>query len=318
MGISQDLRPHGLPTFGIDEAGYGPLLGPLIVARADFADDTGGRPPKSAAKGPTVDDSKKVFSGKGALAKLETTVLSYAAAAIGRVPTTLDTWLDFALDPETKGQLDRHPWYRDRSLALPCAASADHLARAATEVAAGKTSFRGFRIAVCPEIEFNRRLSDDVNKHEALVGDVARLIADAAEKSTTDGDDAEIVVYVDKLGGRNRYAEKLRTEFPFVVVETIEEERKKSRYRLGLSRGTVDLSFAMKGDGAYFAVALASMAAKYTREVMMILFNRYWTAKVPGIRPTAGYYVDGSRFVADLERAGVLDGDLRRMLVRER
>lgn len=318
MGISQDLRPHGLPTFGIDEAGYGPLLGPLIVARADFADDAGGRPPKSAAKGPRVDDSKKVFSGKGALSKLEATVLSFAAAAIGRVPATLDEWLDFALDPATKHDLDRHPWYRDRSLALPCAATADHLARVAAEVAAGKTSFRGFRLAVCPELEFNRRLSDDVNKHEALLGDVARLIADAAAKSSTGPDGAEIVVYVDKLGGRNRYAEKLLTEFPFVVVETIEEERKKSRYRLGLPKATVDLSFAMKGDGAYFAVALASMAAKYTREVLMILFNRYWAAAVPGIRPTAGYYVDGCRFVADLERAGVLEADLRRSLVRER
>jgi len=63
-------------------------------------------------------------------------------------------------------------------------------------------------------------------------------------------------------------------------------------------------------------VALASMAAKYTREALMRVFNRYWSGRVPGIRPTAGYWDDGERFVAELFAAGAIDEAMRARLVR--
>ena len=48
-------------------------------------------------------------------------------------------------------------------------------------------------------------------------------------------------------------------------------------------------------------VALASMASKYIRELLMARFNAYWTAAVPGLAPTAGYFRDGRRFWAQVE-----------------
>ncbi len=54
------------------------------------------------------------------------------------------------------------------------------------------------------------------------------------------------------------------------------------------------------GDGL---VALASIVSKTVRELWMDIFNAYWQARVPGLRPTAGYHVDAIRFRRDIEAA---------------
>jgi len=48
--------------------------------------------------------------------------------------------------------------------------------------------------------------------------------------------------------------------------------------------------------------ALASMTAKYFRELAMRAFNHFWAAAVPNLRPTAGYPVDARRFKADIAK----------------
>ena len=62
--------------------------------------------------------------------------------------------------------------------------------------------------------------------------------------------------------------------------------------------------------------ALASMLAKYLREVFMRQFNRYWLSHVPGIKPTAGYPGDAARFYKGIkpmmERMGVKDSSVWR------
>jgi hypothetical protein len=44
------------------------------------------------------------------------------------------------------------------------------------------------------------------------------------------------------------------------------------------------------------------MLSKYLREMLMARFNRYWSELVPGLAPTAGYYTDGIRFLADIRQ----------------
>lgn len=46
--------------------------------------------------------------------------------------------------------------------------------------------------------------------------------------------------------------------------------------------------------------ALASLFAKYCREIAMQAFNAFWKRELPDIRPTAGYPVDAKRFRADI------------------
>ena len=50
----------------------------------------------------------------------------------------------------------------------------------------------------------------------------------------------------------------------------------------------------------FLPVALASMVAKYTREVLMHQFNQFWASQVPGLKPTQGYPLDAKRFRDDI------------------
>ena len=61
------------------------------------------------------------------------------------------------------------------------------------------------------------------------------------------------------------------------------------------------MHFETKAESKHLPVALASIYAKYVRELFMGLLNDYWAEQVPGLRSTAGYYTDGKRFLADIE-----------------
>src|SRR5262249_13611948 len=101
---------------------------------------------------------------------------------------------------------------------------------------------------------------------------------------------------VDKHGGRNTYAAMLQDALPDGLVVAREEGMARSVYGvLGLPRD-VRLTFQPRADGEHFCVALASMAGKYLREVLMHEFNQFWLEQVPGLKPTAGYPGDAGRF----------------------
>jgi hypothetical protein len=56
------------------------------------------------------------------------------------------------------------------------------------------------------------------------------------------------------------------------------------------------------------------MIAKLARELSMFRLNRYWLAKAPEVKPTAGYYGDARRWLSDL--SGVMEPGVRDELVR--
>jgi hypothetical protein len=51
----------------------------------------------------------------------------------------------------------------------------------------------------------------------------------------------------------------------------------------------------MQGE-RFLPTALASMTAKYLRELSMRAFNEFWCSRIPDLRPTAGYPKDAHRF----------------------
>ena len=61
------------------------------------------------------------------------------------------------------------------------------------------------------------------------------------------------------------------------------------------------LHFVVDADERFFPVSLASMVSKYLRELLVDNINRYFVAFHAELRPTAGYWKDGLRFIQDLK-----------------
>ena len=68
------------------------------------------------------------------------------------------------------------------------------------------------------------------------------------------------------------------------------------------------MHFNKESEELSFATALASMTAKYVRQLHLVLFNQWWQEqhaalgnKECELTPTAGYWQDAQRFLADIE-----------------
>jgi len=109
-------------------------------------------------------------------------------------------------------------------------------------------------------------------------------------------------IIVDRQSGRTHYRELLHTLFPDAEIRITAEEESFSRYELNgnAERGMV-ITFAKGAEQKHLPVALASMLAKYTRELLMIRFNRFFNGYLPELKPTAGYVQDARRFLKDIE-----------------
>jgi hypothetical protein len=114
------------------------------------------------------------------------------------------------------------------------------------------------------------------------------------------------------------YGHDLRRLCPGAEVEVVREEPAVSAYRVHRGGGVVAVTFAERGEDRAFPTALASCFAKYLRELMVEVINEWFCARVPGLRPTAGYYVDGHRFLGELEPHLLTHALPRHRLVRVR
>jgi SAM-dependent methyltransferase len=61
------------------------------------------------------------------------------------------------------------------------------------------------------------------------------------------------------------------------------------------------LSFEVEAEDRHLPVALASMGAKFVRELFMRRLNAFFAERKPGLAPTAGYVEDGRRFLAEVK-----------------
>lgn len=277
---------------GVDEAGYGPNLGPLVqsavAVRLPDGDPAGWatligcvrRAHEKADGRLLVDDSKKVYAGAKGLAKLEQGVF----CGLGVSPNCVAELLNAVGLRAVADRLTEEAWFdgKEPLPLFPGAASAwDH-----------DTPRLAFANLV-PAPAFNAIVNGSGSKGTVLAGGVVELITEVMTRLPA-GEAVHVVG--DKQGGRNFYAPLLQTAFPAGWVVALAEGNAESRYRVdGLDR-EVTVVFRPRADSDSVSVALASMLAKYLREVCMRQFNRYWATHVPGLKPTAGYPVDAKRF----------------------
>ncbi|MEP0774867.1 MAG: hypothetical protein HRF46_10970 [Acidobacteriota bacterium] len=311
---------------GIDEAGVGPRLGPLVAAAVTWAG-----PPKvlgeslwealapavSPSQGSLViADSKRLYRGqrdRAGFRRLEHAVLAVAGTA-GKVPGSLG---ELMARMSASGAADATPlpFYQGDALPLPRAADPAAIQRDSQRLA-GRLRELGLQppLIACDvvnECAFNRLLADTGGKGEALLAVDARLLRRLPE------DDGE--VHLDRLGGRRRYGPWLQGVFPRGFVWILGEDASVSRYRVTRASGaSLEVCVTVGCEARQLPVALASMVAKYIRELHMELLNRFWAARVPGLTPTAGYPVDAARFVGQIAAVAREEGLDLAEIVRRR
>lgn len=294
---------------GTDEAGYGPNLGPLTVAATAWGVPDGVEPrdlwkelervlsdkPGRGDQRLFVADSKKVFSPGEGLESLEVAVLAFLnllkmeTASIDRLcqEVSLVSHRESFVRSYTAEQ-----WNSTPGLRLPIDSSEDHIAEwvntLSTEFDNRQIQFLGVRARIIFPAEFNQLVSESGTKGAVLSNATLQLVR---ELSDLFANETPTYIVCDKHGGRNRYDELISQNFDDKFVFRLEESREKSSYRLG----ALDFCFRTKAE-QFLPVALASMVAKYTREVLMHQFNAFWAERVPGIRPTQGYPQDAKRF----------------------
>lgn len=290
---------------GTDEAGYGPNLGPLVVAATLWevagppADVEGILAAAAAAVHEPWRDSKQVYRGGSGWAALEHGALAALTLATGTAPRN---WPAVAAAVGGADALAAPP-ERDAlvRLSLPHAAPAPTTAVRAGEIAAGLAA-HGVRLAAVrcrvmqPE-EFNRCLDAGLNKSDILSRTTLGLAADVLPAAPR----GPAVLWCDRHGGRRRYAALLAGQFEVAAVRVLAETAAHSAYELPAADCRVEFTV---GGEQRMPVALASMTAKYVRELSMLAFNAHWAARIPGLRETAGYPVDAARWRREAE-AGV-------------
>ena len=313
---------------GVDEAGYGPNLGPLCIsatlwhlpdrpANQDLYDalrDVVESVPTGAPGKLVIADSKQIYSPDRGITLLEENVLS-ALTSLFPLPASFEQ-----LCQQVVKQFD----VKDKELAtttgnglqLPVAANEKSICLL------GNT-FREKSVVVGVQLrdvssfllfanQFNRLLDQYQNKSSLLshvtLGLVKLLLSKLPE-------DQPRIVYCDKHGGRNRYGALLQTTFPDYLVEVYKESGNESIYRWGPPKCRTEVRFTVRGE-RFLPSALSSMVSKYLRELSMLQFNRFWRHHLPEIRPTAGYPVDARRFkheiAAKQTELGIADDEVWR------
>jgi ribonuclease HII len=309
---------------GIDEAGYGPNLGPFVMS-AVRCQVPGPAPSclweclapavrRAGSKRDArliIDDSKRVYSSGKTLAGLERGL----TALLGSLPPTLDD-LVARLAPADHADVREEIWYTGAT-ALPTVtaepdrpASLEAFASACTTAELGEWTVRS--VVVCTP-RFNRLIDRAGTKSMVLADAFVRLLQECVETHP----DEEIVVTADKQGGRNTYHMQIQQAVGG-LVRIVEESEEQSIYEVPRESGLVRVCFTPRADGANLCVAAASMVSKYLRELFMHEFNAFWCGKVPGLAPTAGYPGDAPRYLEAITSQASELGVPRAALWRER
>ncbi len=297
---------------GIDEAGFGPILGPLVVSSCSFSisrqvlesdlwqvlKTSVGSKPKALAGRLLVTDSKKAYSKSRGIKHLQRTVLAFLKTA-DKKPATLAQLLQ-TLCPDCLRRLNDYPWYKDLTGYDIVTNDAD--ISIASNVLTDDMNANGIKFlrfsSCCLDVaHYNTLMAKVKNKANVLFSSTSRLIKSAFD----DAHGHDVQVIADRQGGRVHYRRQLQCMFGDMQLKILCENATVSSYELLADGRKMRIHFAVEADLNFLPVSLASMASKYLRELLIGNINRYFAQFCTNLKPTAGYWQDGQRFIRDLK-----------------
>ncbi len=323
---------------GIDEAGYGPNLGPLAVAASAWWVDE----EKAEGGGRRADSNIALLAAAGrqrstntCLYKRLSKIVSRAASerklaiadskqlykpGLGLRQLERGVLVGWRATGEPSASAPGVRWsclmarhapalacYAEYDCDLPIDTTHDEVEKLShrfiTACGLAATKLIDLRVRLVYPREFNELTNRFGTKGAALshisIG-LVREVMDSISDNSPRLRGRLTRIVCDKHGGRNRYAALLQHHFPEQWIDTLAESGPASRYAWGPSDNRVEICFRVKGE-AELPVALASMTAKYHRELAMRAFNHFWCSRIPELRPTAGYPLDAKRYKAAIE-----------------
>lgn len=309
-------------VIGVDEAGYGPNLGPLLVAAtvwlvpehvteaelaASLSEGFSCERWEEACQTVPLGDSKQLYRPGQGLVSLETGLCALLVAM-----DEADNCQNFRGAPDWLGDMETFlqrfgempqgecdlPWYRQlQALKLPSAQTSREILRL-SELA--RQRFQALdlcllqaRVRVISEKEFNAGIEKLGSKGQLLTITTLKLVADLLEAMPR-----PVEIFCDRHGGRKNYLPQLMDTWPESWFQEIRSDASRCSYQ-NLCQPEFTIHFSVGGD-SFPPTAMASMLAKYTRERFMESFNAFWSARLQDLKPTAGYPVDAQRFRREL------------------
>ena len=266
---------------GIDEAGYGPLLGPLAVV------GIGSTHPSATltacwqeARVPVM-DSKKLHKTDH-LAPLEAVALGVVTWATGFTPGSAAEL--FALLGEQPQDIADVPWcVESAQLVLPLAGEPIVLPNL------GKQG--GMWGGLLHPWQLNDAQSKGLNRSQAEWEVISKIIQQQQQVR-------QLHLSCDRLGGRKCYGDLLENCYAGWQCDIVEEVSARCAYTLtNPSSQQHAFEFLVKGEQRNILIAAASCVAKYARELHMHLLNQWWKRELRWLKPTAGYPQDAKRWL---------------------
>jgi hypothetical protein len=304
---------------GIDEAGYGPMFGPLVISRSTFILDQiepdPSEPPSlwtllnsAVCKKPNdkkkrlaVNDSKLLYNPVYSLKHLERGVLSFLSA-LDIIPNDLNDLLKQIAFDELSHRI-QYDWYLSPQgePKVPFLFSLSQLDQPKQRLhkALLKSSIRlaDLKAAVIFEDRFNQMVQNKGSK----AGCAWSFVSGHLESIWAQFGEYHPLVVVDRQGGRKSYHALLESTFAPAAVTTLYESHPISFYKIVSGFRTMFIQIQVNSEKHHLPVALASMVSKYIRELLMTRFQKFWLLYAPDIKPTFGYFGDGRRFLEEIE-----------------
>jgi ribonuclease HII len=297
---------------GVDEAGFGPILGPLVVSSSIFSlphnlltsdlwqilsKSVSDRRKRLAGR-LLITDSKKAYSRASGIRHLERTVLT-VLKCLGKEPATLTELLEL-LSPNCLERLSGYPWYQDigdYSLSIDTADKEIASIVLADDMASNGIEMLDLKSCCLDVVYYNKMVAAVKNKANVLFSATCSLIKSAYDNFADD----DLQIIVDRQGGRIHYRKNLQRMFGDMELKILRESSATSSYELQAGGKAMRVHFVVGADGRFLPVSLASMVSKYLRELLIGSINSYFAGLSADLKPTAGYWKDGLRFIEEIK-----------------